>query len=92
MKESVLDVLMFLLDNYSEDGAMDDSDRDELAGQLATMGFEEGEIEHAFDWLESLAQDQDDTEASDCRPWSDNALRQFSHQEVHRLTVEARGF
>jgi len=53
MKESVLDVLMFLLDNYSEDGTMDDDDRDELAGRLANMGFEEGEIDHAFDWLDS---------------------------------------
>lgn len=92
MKESVLDVLMFLLDNYGEDGAMDDNDRDELAGQLANMGFEEGEIEHAFDWLESLAQDQDDTATTDCLPWSDRATRQFSAQELYRLTVEARGF
>ena len=92
MKESVLDVLMFLLDNYGEDGAMDDNDRDELAGQLANMGFEEGEIDHAFDWLESLAQDQDDAATTDCRPWSDGATRQFCAQELYRLTVEARGF
>lgn len=92
MKESVLDVLMFLLDNYSEDGAMDDDNRDELAGQLANMGFEEGEIDHAFDWLESLAQDEDDAAGTDCQPWSDNAQRQFSPQELYRLTLEARGF
>lgn len=92
MKESVLDVLMFLLDNYSEDGTMDDDDRDELAGRLANMGFEEGEIDHAFDWLDSLAQDQDDAADTDCRPWSDRAQRQFSAHELRRLTLEARGF
>ena len=92
MKESVLDVLMFLLDNYSEDGAMDDDDRDELAGQLASMGFGEGEIDHAFDWLESLAQDDDTATQTDCVAWSDHAQRQFSAQEQYRLTLEARGF
>ncbi|MGE0809920.1 MAG: DUF494 family protein [Immundisolibacter sp.] len=92
MKESVLDALMFLLDNYSEDDAMDNDDRDELAGQLANMGFEEGEIDHAFDWLESLAQDDDDTAHTDCTPWSERAQRHFSAQELYRLTVEARGF
>ena len=92
MKESVLDALMFLLDNYSEDGAMDNDDRDELAGQLANMGFEEGEIDHAFDWLESLAQDEDETASTDCEPWTDRATRHFSPQELYRLTVEARGF
>ena len=92
MKESVLDALMFLLDNYSEDGAMDNEDRDELAGQLANMGFEEGEIDHAFDWLESLAQDEDDAASTDCQPWSERGQRHFSPQELYRLTVEARGF
>ena len=92
MKESVLDVLMFLLDNYSEDGAMDDEGRDELVDQLASMGFGEGEIDHAFDWLESLTQDDDTTIQTDCTPWSDNAQRQFSTQERYRLTLEARGF
>jgi Smg protein len=92
MKESVLDALMFLLDNYSEDGAMDNDDRDELAGQLANMGFGEGEIDHAFDWLESLAQDETDTADTDCKSWSKQAQRHFSPQELYRLTVEARGF
>jgi Smg protein len=92
MKESVLDVLMFLLDNYGEDGTMDDDDRDELAGQLANMGFEEGEIDHAFDWLESLAQDPEAAASTDCLPWSDTAQRLFSAEEARRLTLEARGF
>jgi Smg protein len=92
MKESVLDVLMFLLDNYGEDGTMDDDDRDDLAGQLANMGFEEGEIDHAFDWLESLAQDPETAASTDCLAWSDGAQRLFSAEETRRLTLEARGF
>lgn len=91
MKESVLDVLMFLLDSCADDGALDDDDRDQLAGQLANMGFGEGEIDHAFDWLQSLADDDADEEA-DCPPWSDRAQRQFSTQEQYRLTLEAQGF
>jgi Smg protein len=71
---------------------MDDDDRDELAGRLANMGFEEGEIDHAFDWLDSLAQDQDTAADIDCQPWSDRAQRQFSADELRRLTLEARGF
>jgi Smg protein len=91
MKESVLDVLMFLLDSCSEEGALDDEDRDELTGQLASMGFAEGQIDHAFDWLQSLAED-DDADGDDCPAWSDQALRAFSPTEQYRLSLEARGF
>lgn len=91
MKESVLDVLMFLLDSCSEEGALDDEDRDDLTGQLTSMGFAEGQIDHAFDWLQSLADDAEEN-GSDCPEWSDRALRAFSPQEHYRLSLEARGF
>jgi Smg protein len=91
MKESVLDVLMFLLDHYSDGGTLDDDDRDTLASQLANMGFGDGEIDHAFDWLESLA-DDDEVQQESCSAWGEDALRHFCAQEQYRLSLEAQGF
>jgi Smg protein len=55
MKENVVDVLMFLFDNYLsyEEGMPDDEMT--LAYELEEAGFDVGEITQAFDWLGDLA-------------------------------------
>lgn len=55
MKENVIDVLMFLFDNYFiyEEGMPEDEVM--LACELEEAGFEEQEITQAFDWLGELA-------------------------------------
>ena len=56
MKENTLDVLFYLFDNYAE---VDDvtQNRDVLHGYLTDAGFPNKRIIKAFDWLESLADD-----------------------------------
>jgi Smg protein len=56
MKENTLDVLFYLFDNYAE---ADDvtQNRDVLHGYLTDAGFPNKRIIKAFDWLESLADD-----------------------------------
>ena len=56
MTENTLDVLFYLFDNYSE---TDDiaQNRDILHGYLEEAGFKNKRIHQAFDWLESLADD-----------------------------------
>ena len=55
MKENVLDVLMFLFENYLYDEPDDAPDRDSLEENLHQAGFTNGEIEKAFNWLDDLA-------------------------------------
>ena len=59
IKQSVVDVLMFLFERYlgEETEVMDQ--RDHMHSRLEEMGFENNEIALAFDWLEDLATIQD---------------------------------
>ncbi|HYW92199.1 MAG TPA: DUF494 domain-containing protein [Gammaproteobacteria bacterium] len=91
MKESVLDVLIYLFDNYM-DGTDDQTepDREELTLELEEAGFRDGEIAKAFDWLEELAMYQRASEGVE--PYVTQSVRVFSEQERARLDPDCRGF
>lgn len=93
MKESVLDVLMYLLDRYADDD-VPEQDREVLSEELSEAGFDSLEVDNAFAWLASLGEpEQEGDDAPECRPWSvSGSMRVFSEPECRRLTVEARGF
>jgi len=59
MKETVLDVLMYLFDNYEDEDVKMTPDQDALKDQLVDAGFAEREVGKAFDWLEALATQKD---------------------------------
>lgn len=56
MKENTLDVLFYLFDNYAEAEDVNQN-REILHGYLKEAGFPNKRISRAFDWLESLADD-----------------------------------
>ena len=59
MKEGVLDILIYLFENYF-DGELDEGeepDRATLKRELEQAGFGSGEVERALCWLEDLAAD-----------------------------------
>ncbi len=56
MKESILDVLLYLFEHYIGDDADTLRDRDPLHDGLIEAGFSPAEISKAFDWLDGLAQ------------------------------------
>ncbi|HKK13542.1 MAG TPA: DUF494 family protein [Gammaproteobacteria bacterium] len=90
MKENVLDVLMYLFENYYLDDETEfDPDRESLHGELLEAGFPHGEINKAFDWLEGLSAQRDDIEAA---PEAGHSIRLFTEGECARLDVESRGF
>ncbi len=90
MRENVLDVLVYLFENYYlDEDAPPEPDRAELAAHLRAAGFAEPQIERAFDWLADLAGrpvDGDPDRQSPC------AVRVFAPHECRRLSAEARGF
>jgi Smg protein len=88
MKETLLDVLMYLFENY-HDGEYSDADNQEtLRVELAAAGFPEEEINHAFAWLDGLASDRDRPRATG----EPGALRIYVREETERLSSECRGF
>lgn len=88
MKENVLEVLMYLFENYVDEDTDIEPDRDYLHAQLTDAGFRHHEIDKAFDWLEGLAsQPEEDTLAP-----VGSGPRVLSRQEEHRLDPACRGF
>jgi len=90
MKESVLDVLMYLFEHYFDDETELDSDRESLRQELIEAGFPEGEIAKAFEWLEALTAGETVIEP---REGDDvPATRVYTDEECERLDLECRSF
>ncbi|MFZ8886419.1 MAG: DUF494 family protein [Steroidobacteraceae bacterium] len=88
MKESVLDILIHLFENYlgTEEGS--EPSRDSLREELEHAGYPEHEVERALAWLDGLAEDPDRTLAeSGSRPH-----RVFSSFEQVRFDTPVRGY
>lgn len=88
MKENLLDVLMYLFENYLDDETEVQPDRELLRIELEAAGFEKEDVTKAFDWLEGLAADPMrglDRHAS-------SSIRVFSSEELVRIDTESRGF
>ena len=88
MKDSVLDILIHLFENFLD--AEDDStpDREALKEELEQAGYPEADIERALVWLESLASDPDRALGEGTA----RAMRVFSGQEQVRLDTDVRGY
>jgi Smg protein len=88
MKDSVLDILIHLFENFldAEDDAM--PDREALKSELEQAGYPEAEIERALAWLESLATDPERVLAEGTA----RAVRVFSGSEQVRLDTDVRGY
>jgi Smg protein len=90
MKEDVLDVLMYLFENYMDDDISMEADPESLKTQLSEAGFLSTEINKAFTWLEDLSVLQEDAEAHPSH--AGRSIRVFSPTEEKKLDVECRGF
>jgi len=90
MKEDVLDVLMYLFENYMDDDIAMKADPETIKTQLREAGFLSTEINKAFTWLEDLAVLQDDPETGFTH--TSRSIRVFNPAEEKKLDVECRGF
>lgn len=88
MKETILDVLLYLFEHYFYDDPDAVRDRDSLQNGLIQAGFSPSEINKAFDWLDELAR-QRPLSAS---PRINTPVRVYSDPELDRLDSECRGF
>lgn len=89
MNHSVLDVLMYLFETYSEQEHDEATDHSVLRQELLKAGFGEPEVDRALTWLEDLNRDPD-------RPFpeapADRSVRIFSSVELQRLDADCRGY
>jgi Smg protein len=90
MKENVFDVLMYLFENYVDEGPEFDPDQEALSAELAEAGFARGEIRKAFSWLEELSALR--TQQPEPLAAASPAVRHYTPRERDRLNPECRGF
>jgi len=88
MKETVLDVLMYLFEAFVDSEDEFEPDRNELRDELERAGFGAREIERALDWLDELnsveVAPDDTTRAA--------AIRVYDRFEQTRLDAASRGY
>jgi len=87
MKENVVDVLVYLFQNYMNDSTGVQSDRDSVQNELLEAGFPGHEISQAFDWLEGLTVQPEYAFAN-----SERSFRIYTAQESARLDVECQDY
>ena len=89
MKESILEVLLYLFENHISAGNANKPDKDELESELEKVGFLRLEIHKALDWLKNM------------KMVSNNLIEESSHHitmrifndvEQERLDVRCRGY
>ncbi len=89
----MLDVLIYLFENYYTPESCPDSDS--LAKKLSAVGFEEEEIDEALDWLSGLSQalrlQHDNPIAERSEPPAQRSVRVFADFEARQLGTEAWG-
>jgi len=91
MSETVLDVLMYLFETYSEQDLEKEPEPDQsiLREELLQAGFGEPEVDRALDWLDGLT-------ARNLEPFSaqpaERSVRIFNQFELTRLDADCRGY
>ncbi|KAA2284636.1 DUF494 family protein [Arenimonas fontis] len=88
MKETILDVLLYLFEHYFYDDPDAVRDRDSLQNGLIQAGFSPAEINKAFDWLDELASRRPPLAG----PRPQAQVRVYSGPELDKLDTECRGF
>ena len=88
MNENVVDILIYLYENYMDGDQPPPGDQNALRDDLTEVGFSDNEIDKAFFWLDELACQIDHPPTPVDKS---NATRIFSAEENRRLDVDARG-
>jgi len=90
MKESVIDVLMYLFESFMNSGDYPQPHRDELKEELLNVGFTSRIIERALDWLDGLK--LADIKENREMPAPRKTIRIYNKEELQRLDTISRGY
>lgn len=94
IKQSVIDVLMFLFERYLDEDELNGNieiseERHDVHSRLEQVGFQKPEINQALDWLDDLAMIQ---ESEQIMPISKDSIRIYSPEEKTLINLESFGF
>ena len=89
MNETVLDVLMYLFENFSDQDYEYSPDQAVLREELLQAGFGEREIDRALDWLDGLNVAETTADAPIPRTAT---VRIYDALEQERLDPQCRGY
>ncbi len=90
MKETMLDVLVYLFENYLDTDGPAAPDQDTVREELEELGFAGTDIDKALSWLEELAVSQRDP--GDLASHAPHSLRHYTAAEARRIDTECQGF
>jgi Smg protein len=88
VKDNVLDLLIYLFENYMSADDEPRPDRHTLKVELDKAGFAEADVERALEWLDGLSGEQ----LGKVAEATARAVRIFSGQELLRLDTDVRGY
>lgn len=89
MKENVLDVLMYLFENYMDEDDTENPNREDLRVELEEAGFPHIEVDKALQWLEGLTSLREAEFALTTH--LARSFRAYTEDEKKKLNVECRG-
>jgi Smg protein len=90
MKQTVIDILIYLFENYIDDEVEFEVDQERVKSELRDAGFDGIEISKAFDWLQDLATANEQTAAPIAEKVT--SVRVYAPEEEVKLDAECRGF
>ncbi len=90
MKQTVIDILIYLFENYMDDELDIAFDQNEIKLQLKDAGFESAQVTRALDWLEDLSNAAESSGETDAALAT--STRIFTDTESLKLDLECRGF
>ena len=88
MTENIVDILIYLYENYMESDQPEPPDQETLREELLLAGFPDTEVDKAFQWLSDLAS-QHPLPPTGSRP--SRSLRIYAAQESKRLGTDCQG-
>ncbi len=91
MNENVLDILMYLFENYLSEPLEEEPDQQTLENELLEAGFTGPKVRKAFTWLEGLTEQQAEGSNTASVGPSAKSIRILTSAEAHKLTQDARG-
>ncbi|BAN68097.1 DUF494 domain-containing protein [endosymbiont of unidentified scaly snail isolate Monju] len=90
MTENLIDVLIYIYENYMDSEESVPMDQITLEEELLQAGFQQGEVRKAFNWLDELAWRQGSLiEYGAARPGY--SMRIFSPEEQQKMDLEIQG-
>lgn len=88
MNENMVDVLIYLYENYMDGEGQPPVDQDDLEDELAQAGFSNEEIDKALRWLDELAVG---ASAPQYHDHTVGSIRVYRDAECGKLDLEVRG-